>query len=542
MHFNIEFYPTPENVINTMLEGLTIEGKTFLEPSAGAGNIVKALQSLGAQNVIACEKDPDLKKIVATLCPVIADDFLKVTSDQISHINGIIMNPPFSRGAEHILHAFEIAPDGCDIVALCNLQTLKNTYSKSREQLSEIVKAHGDFQNLGDCFSNANRKTYTEIALVRLKKPGSSYEKEFEGFFTDEEPEEQANGLMSYNAIRDLVNRYVESIKIFDQQLETAAKLNEMQSGYFDRGKTELAISINRQSIPVKRNDFKKDMQRAGWLWIFDKLNMQKYATQGLKEDINKFVETQENIPFTMRNIYKMLEIVIGTTGQRMDKAVLEVFDKITAHHADNRKGLEGFKTNSHYLLTKKFIAPSVTEISWGGGVGVRIGARGFEMIEDLSKALCYLTGKNYDETRSLESTIRNPFALADKDGKYIRDPYFNLSHMLITGKDYEEMKQKQARHPESQIKGEAIAWGEWFEWEFFKCKAYKKGTLHMEFKEEKVWAMFNQKVAKLKGYPLPEQKEQTAYQQRQNGRKPEQKAPAQKAKVLFTVDLFENA
>ena len=50
---NPDFYPTPEEVINSMMLGENILGKTILEPSAGSGNIVKWLKKNGAGEVIA---------------------------------------------------------------------------------------------------------------------------------------------------------------------------------------------------------------------------------------------------------------------------------------------------------------------------------------------------------------------------------------------------------------------------------------------------------------------------------------------------------
>ena len=85
------------------------------------------------------------------------------------------------------------------------------------------------------------------------------------------------------------------------------------------------------------REQFKKDLQKDAWKHIFNIMKMERHATKGLREDINKFVEEQQNIPFTMRNIYKMLGIVRGTAAQRMDKAIIEVFDRVTHHHHDNR-------------------------------------------------------------------------------------------------------------------------------------------------------------------------------------------------------------
>ena len=136
--FNRDFYPTPPEVITQMLEGETIAGKTILEPSAGIGNIVDYLQAEGGE-VLACEINDDLRIILSHKCKILEWDFLKVTSDQISHINMIVMNPPFSADEKHISHAYNIAPPGCKIIALCNTATLENTYSHARRELKTII-------------------------------------------------------------------------------------------------------------------------------------------------------------------------------------------------------------------------------------------------------------------------------------------------------------------------------------------------------------------------------------------------------------------
>lgn len=535
--FNADFYPTPSEVIDQMLEGENIEGKVVLEPSGGKGDLVDRLIQSGASQVLACEIEPNLQQILKTKCNVIADDFLKLESDRVSHVDLIVMNPPFSDAVSHILHAYHIAPDGCRIVALCNIQTLKNSYSKSRQELSGIVSSYGSYVSLGECFSQAERRTDVEVALIRIQKPANGYEAEFEGFFMEEEVEESTGpGLMSYSAVRDLVNRYVESIKIYDQQLETAARLNEMQRGYFDKGEMELSVSITRGDIPVARNDFKKKMQKAGWAWIFEKMNLQKYATKGLKEDINKFVEQQSNVPFTMRNIYKMLEIVVATSGQRMDKAILEVFDKVTKHYAENRYNLEGWKTNSHYLLTKRFICPNITEVGWEGKVSANsYSGSNFEMLEDLTKALCYVTGKNYSDMVSLRDMIEYPYLLI-KDGRYLNDPEYSFD-VKYKSRTYQKdhysdyMTEGLKKFPGSEVQYNKVEWGKWFNWGFFRVRVYKKGTAHLEFIDEDVWAMFNQRVAKLKGFPLPEQSgKKTSYQERNHAFK--SKAPQSKKEV----------
>jgi hypothetical protein len=494
--FSNDFFPTPENVIETMLAGEDITGKNILEPSAGKGNIVDFCAGAGAL-IIACENNPDLKKILQTKCKVIAEDFLTVSSDQISHIDYIVMNPPFSADEKHILHAYNIAPNGCKIIALCNASTIENTYTQARKELKSLVDNYGSSQNLGECFTTAERQTNVSIALVKLKKPGENYNAEFEGFFLEDDPEEaQHTGLMPYNVVRDLVNRYVAAIKLYDEQLATGAKMNSLLNGFYGES---LTFTCTEKGAPKLRNEFKKDLQKAGWKFIFSKMNMEKYATRGLKEDINKFVEQQTQIPFTMRNIYKMLEIVIGTQSQRMDRAIVEVFERISKHHDGNTYGLPGWKTNSHFLLTKRFIFPyigSVDACRYGKkwpNKDYSIYNSDCETISDLEKALCYITGENYDEIKSIWNAATN------------------------------------------------CIHGEWYECHFFKFKGFKKGTLHVEFKNEDTWGKFNQNLSRIKGYPLFEGKEQTRYQDRQTGRAQQEKANpahAYKPTVLFEIKI----
>lgn len=477
--FGFDFYPTPPAVIQDIINGHDFNGKTVLEPSAGKGNLVDALTEQGAR-VVACEIDEDLCKILQSKCEIVGHDFLALTSDKVSHVDFIVMNPPFSKGVEHILHAWQIAPEGCTIIALCNSQTIKNPYSKSREELKHLIETVGDSVALGDVFSKAERQTDVEVSLLRLYKPGEN-KNEFDGFYMEDEPEEQTGaGLIPFNVVRELVNRYVEALRIFDLQLETAEKLNDMVGTFF---KGSIGLMVTHSDKPLRRNEFKKGLQKEGWSYIFSKLNMEKYATTKLQEDINKFVEKQDHIPFTMRNIYKMLEIVVGTNGSRMDRALLDVFDRVTRHHDDNKYGLEGWKTNSHYLLTRRFIMPNIIRCDYNGRPEITHHSNQYEIVNDLMKALCYLTGEDYANVGDIWHAIRY--------GEVI-----NLKN-------------------ESKAK---IEWGKWFEWAFFKIRVYKKGTVHFEFKDEKVWASFNQRIAKLKGYPLPEKRPETAYQARQNG------------------------
>lgn len=452
--FQKDFYPTPEHVIAEMVDCESVAGKTVLEPSAGKGDIVKYLQMYGA-DVIACEKEPQLKKLVSSYCLVIADDFLSVTADMVSHIDYIFMNPPFSADEHHILHAFDIAPAGCRIISLCNLNCLEHNWNRRcNNRLRQIINENGEYVKLGNCFSDAERQTDVEVALIRLQKPAQDKEESFEGFFMEDDPEEQQQiGLIPHNHIRELVQRYKAAVLLFDTQLETAVKMNSLIETFTN---SNITMQVKDNEVNVQRNDFVKKLQKAAWKHVFNKLNMEKFTTKGLREDINKFVERQQTIPFTMRNIYRMVDIVIGTHEQRMDRAVIEVFERLTSHYHENRYNVEGWKTNSHYLMGQKFIMPYSCEPSYRRGVNFKHYMGSGEQIQDLIKAMCWLTGEPYNETYS-----------KPKEG-------------------YDDLTPNK-----------------WYDWGFFEFKVFKKGTAHFKFKNIDQWAMLNQRIAKIKGYPL---------------------------------------
>lgn len=455
--FNQDFYPTPIHIIDLMIEGLELANKNILEPHAGSGNICDYVAKKGGI-VYGCEINDKLRSISEKKCQIISNDFLQLTESDVSHIDLIIANPPFSNQEKHILHMWNIAPKGCRIVTLCNSNMINNRYSQQREQINQLINTYGTYENLGECFTDAERTTNVSVSVIRLNKLSDKYQSEFEGFFMDEDIEAQSNGLMSYNFVRDIVNRYVETIKLFDRQLDTATQMHQLTNTFFN---PKIGFSVSLGESQTTRQHFKTELQKSAWDYIFNQMNFDKYNTKGLKSDINKFVHQNQELPFTMKNIYKMLEIVIGTTAQRMDKALIEVFDNITYYYHDNRYNVEGWKTNEQYLFGKKFIMPSlVCTSSWyGKHMNIEYGNRQAEYISDLLKVICYFCGKNYDN-------------------------YTPLIQYLSNSK---------------------MAHGTQFEWAFFKCRGYKKGTMHFEFLDEQIWYILNQNVARIKGFGLPE-------------------------------------
>lgn len=460
--FNNEFYPTNRETYHLMQ--VDCAGKIILEPHAGKGDLVEYLQQDGAKEVIAYEKHPDLNRVVQGKCKVIGSDFFDCTSEQISHIDSIVMNPPFSNAHKHIVHAFNIAPEGCEITALCNYATVSDKYE--HRELNALIRDYGKADNIGSTFDTAERKTGVEVGLVKLYKPTLGENRTFDGFFMDEEeiPANQVEGIMTFNEVRALVNRYVAAMKAFDKLKEMKDELTALTSPL---GMNNIELSVSREDKIETKEDFSKAMQKTSWNYIFDKMNMRKYVTSGVMKDVNKFVEQQHNIPFTEKNIYHMFDIIFQTRQQNFDKAIVEVIDNYTKHTHENRFGVEGWKTNEGYMLNKKFIINYMVEMGWEKQTVELRYSENRDRLMDLTKVLCNLTGINFDSVPS------------------IADQFMKIAH--------------------EQGNKRSIITGKWYDWGFFEFKVFKKGTMHLKFKNNETWYRLNQAYGAIKGFTLPE-------------------------------------
>jgi hypothetical protein len=98
------------------------------------------------------------------------------------------------------------------------------------------------------------------------------------------------------------------------------------------------------------------------------------------------------------------------------------------------------------------------------------------EDVDDIIKALCHLTGKDYDAIFPLHKFVR----------------------------DANHKEKEEAERRGEKVESIPMEWGRWYEWGFFRIKGFKKGTMHFEFLDENVWMDFNRRVAEIKGWRLP--------------------------------------
>jgi phospholipid N-methyltransferase len=121
-----QLFPTPPALAKRMVELADLRpGLCVLEPSAGTGNIVRAVLDAVDTEVLAYEINRDLCSLLERTFPswklqARCKDFLEVT-DFMGQYERILMNPPFHNGADvvHILYALKFLRPGGVLVALC---------------------------------------------------------------------------------------------------------------------------------------------------------------------------------------------------------------------------------------------------------------------------------------------------------------------------------------------------------------------------------------------------------------------------------------
>lgn len=103
---HLDFYETPANVVNGLLDIGFFSGRTFLEPSAGRGSIINSvLARFPSITTTAIEiQDEFRESLLKIKVEVIIDDFLLVEPRPFDRI---IANPPFSQALEFIQHAWK---------------------------------------------------------------------------------------------------------------------------------------------------------------------------------------------------------------------------------------------------------------------------------------------------------------------------------------------------------------------------------------------------------------------------------------------------
>ncbi len=454
-----DFYPTPESIIDRMISDLDLTMiKSILEPSAGKGDIVDALKQKAGRNnsFYGCGRmktGPDIDCIepVRNLqhilkgkgYRVVCDDFLKY--DTMKEYGLIIMNPPFSNGCKHLLKAMEMQKrSGGAVVCLLNAETLKNPYSNDRRYLKrQLEEYNAKVEFIQDAFSNAERKTGVEVAIIKVLFPAvkkesfilSGLKKAQE---VKEVPEMENTQLADGNFLKAVVNQYQMETEAGIRLINEYSSMRTFILSEFDKdyetGKTiqkgscVLSLTVGGEKLSVNR--YIKEIRRKYWTALFRNPRFTGQLTGNLQRDFSNEVENLSEYDFSLFNIYQLKTDMQQKVVKGIEDTIVELFDELSHRYSflnETSKNIHyynGWKTNKAWIINKKVIIPlrAYNEF-WG-----RYEPGGCEIVtklQDIEKCFNYLDG-GLTEAVDLEKSLK--FAEEFGETKNIQLKYFTVT------------------------------------------------------------------------------------------------------------------
>lgn len=462
--FNKDFYPTPRNIVERMIEGLDLLGASVLEPSAGKGDILKVIIDKYASEfggfggiLHAIEKEPELQSILRDMdyVSLIDTDFMEFYPQR--DYDYIIMNPPFSNGLDHFIRAYEIG-NGAGIVCLMNSATVHGNSTKAQMVRTIIADNNGTITELGSCFQDSERRTAVDVCMIKIKSESAEgFNFEFEAQFDRESEFDFSSAHGAELAIRGNVfedyekrynlacEKYAEMIKKGNEFLHYASSIATF--------KTDQEITVVSGGMAVF-NNFRNEFRKACWMDLFAKTHIAQYLPSTVKKKFEVLMDKQGCMNFTAKNMRNLFMDLFNNREGIMQSCIEHSFDLMTKYHEENRIHTEGWKSNDRWEVSRKIVLPFMrTYYPLSGENYVDFDYRGHEKLRDIYIGLCWMTGKKITEI--------------DFPG------YTNKSQAL----------------------------GEWHDSEFFEFKMFKKGTLHLKFKDENLWKKFNIQACSAKNW-----------------------------------------
>jgi predicted RNA methylase len=163
-----QLFVTPPELAERVAELADIRlGERVLEPSAGTGNLLRAINAGPGRNAIvtAIEINHELCKVLRQSVPdatVIQADFLECNN--LGSFDKVVMNPPFANAAdiEHVRHAFSMVRPGGLLVAICA------NGPRQQAAFAALIEEHGGSYDALPPGSFASSGTNVNAALLTL--------------------------------------------------------------------------------------------------------------------------------------------------------------------------------------------------------------------------------------------------------------------------------------------------------------------------------------------------------------------------------------
>lgn len=433
-----QFYPTPERLVRKVSSLIQHrkdgKGLSVLEPSAGKGDLLKALKIRNCKCSIVdcCEIDKNLQAILKSKhYNVVGYDFLQFNS--YTQYDLIIMNPPFSDGDKHLLKALEMQKNGGQVICILNAETLKNTCTVYRKDLlQKLTDYNASIEYVENAFSHAERKTDVEIAIVNVVIPRVEYTMDmFNNLIAGDEFNETYGAyndsqLATNNTISNVLKQYNDECRMGLTLIDTFDKMSSIipehiiTIGINSSENDEIGLSMS------KKNRFIRELRFKYWNILFQTKEISKLFTERVRAKFSMRIQEMRSFDFTAENIRRLYAELSADLSSNIEEAILYQFDNLSYQNSMDKNNnihyYNGWKTNSAYRINKKVIIPcyGLYERYYWSFYNAR------EKLMELEKIFTYLDGGKEDGKNI--DTILYEFNSSNKyNGERIHAKYFDI-------------------------------------------------------------------------------------------------------------------
>ncbi len=165
-----EFYPTPYEVVDTMIEQADIQpGMSILEPNGGKGNILDKLYEKYSDSIRleTIELDNTNRMILKIKgYKLVGTNFLEQVPE--ARYDRILMNPPFNNmeDIDHVLHALKFLKPNGKLVCISSMKSVGSKKYPKTIAFRELVETCGKFVVLpADVMEKAERSATVKIIM-----------------------------------------------------------------------------------------------------------------------------------------------------------------------------------------------------------------------------------------------------------------------------------------------------------------------------------------------------------------------------------------
>lgn len=424
--YDAEFYPTPGKLAAKMAAYIDWKRvSTALEPSAGKGDLIenarkcmngkergryRSYREEDMEKMFDCiEQDINLQMILNSKgFRVVGDDFLAYTSPK--HYDAILMNPPFSNGDEHLLHAIRLQQRaGGQICCLLNAETIRTPYTNRRKVLQKALAEYGaKIEFVSGAFERAERRSDVEVAIVYIDVPKPQRESNIisglkraraeQNRNMDHEPEQLAKS----DWLEQMVDNYnLEAEAGIALMEEFNALAPYIMNGTGQYSKPLIQLSVHGHDCAKCTadtvNSYLEQLRLKYWENLLERRELTEKMTSKMQSDFRSKISEMKGYDFSLYNVRRVILEIGCQLTQGVEDSILKLFEDLSAKHAwypeceNNIHYYSGWATNQAHKVGMKCILPiNGFYACWDGKKELREYEIG-NQIDDLERALTYL-------------------------------------------------------------------------------------------------------------------------------------------------------